>query len=248
MLHPYQQKKTKQSKDMIELNRIYNEDCLEGMKRIPDGSVDLVVTDPPYKLTSGGCKGKSKIIFNQTYYIGKSRGQMFKIPPFEPWLKECFRVLKNGSHFYCMTNDKNLKDILVLAEKCGFKEVNILVWKKWMHTPLPYYMKNVEFIILFRKGSARKIKNMGDYTLIENFKGIRATKMHPSEKPSSLMERLLDNSSNEGDTILDPFMGSGTTAIACINTNRNYIGFEMDRGYYDLAQQRIANHMPLFTQ
>jgi len=224
---------------MIELDKIYNEDCLEGMKRIADGAVDCCVTDPPYKLTAGGCAGGLDIVFNQTSKKDVQSGKLFEIPPFDAWMKEVYRTLKNGSHFYCMTNDKNLKDIIIAAESVGFKEVNILVWAKGMHTPLPYYMKNVEFVVLFRKGSARKINNMGDFALIDGIKGVYGNKIHPSEKPVPLFQKFIKNSTNENDVVLDPFMGSATTAVAALMEHRHFIGFETNKEYFDIAQGRI---------
>lgn len=223
----------------MEKDSLIHGDCLVEMQRIPDNSIDLIVTDPPYKLISGGCKGGLNIQFNKADYSKVSKGEFFEIPRFDAWIKECFRVLKNGTHFYCMSNDKNLNEIYNVAINCGFKEVNILVWKKYMHTPLPYYMKNIEFIILFRKGGARKINNMGSFALIENIKGIYGNKIHVSEKPVPLFEEFILNSSNEGDIVLDPFAGSCSTAMACINTNRHYIVFEKEKEYYDIAFNRI---------
>ena len=224
---------------MIELDTIYNEDCLTGMQRIPDGSVDCCVTDPPYKLTSGGCCGGLDIVFNSADDDAVKKGELFEIPSFETWMREVYRVLKDGTHFYCMTNDKNMKDMISAAESVGFKEVNILVWAKQMHTPLPYYMKNVEFVLLFRKGRARKINNMGDFALIENIRGVFGNKVHPSEKPVPLFRKFVENSTNEGDTVLEPFMGSGTLAAACKSCGRHFIGFELNRDYYDIALRRI---------
>ena len=224
---------------MLELDKIYNEDCLEGMKRIPDGSVDCCITDPPYKLTAGGCARGLNIVFNQASKKDVQSGKLFRIPPFDAWMKAVHRTLKNGSHFYCMTNDKNLKDIIIAAEHVGFKEVNILVWAKGMHTPLPYYMKNIEFVVLFRKGSARKINNIGDFALIDGIKGVYGDKIHPSEKPVPLFQKFIENSTNEGDIVLEPFIGSGTLARACQRTNRHFIGFELNKDYYDMACERI---------
>ena len=115
------------------IDHIFCCDCLEGMKQIPDGTIGCCVTDPPYKLTGGGCAGGLDIVFNQTSKKDVQSGKLFEIPPFDAWMKEVYRTLKNGSHFYCMTNDKNLKDIIIAAESVGFKEVNILVWAKWVH-------------------------------------------------------------------------------------------------------------------
>lgn len=219
-------------------------DCLEIMRNIKDNSIDLVIIDPPYKLTGGGCKykeGDSKILFNKISLEKQKNGVLFETPKFKDYFKDIYRILKDGSHFYCMCNDKHLKDVIIEAEKVGFKEVNILVWAKGMHTPLPYYMKNIEFIVLFRKGKARKINNMGSFALI-NIKGIRGNKVHPSEKPAELMEHLILNSSNEGDTVLDCFMGSGSCGIA-VKHNRKFIGIELDNEYFDIAYNRINGYI-----
>ena len=102
-------------------------------------------------------------------------------------------------------------------------------------------MKNIEFILMFRKGRAKYINNMGSFALI-NIKGIKGNKIHPSEKPIELMEHLILNSSNKGDIVLDCFMGSGSTGIACLNTNRKFIGIELDDNYFEIAKKRIEEH------
>lgn len=232
---------------MIELDKIYNEDCLVGMKQIPDGTIDLCVTDPPYELTEGGCCGGLEINFNSVSKEKMRKNEMFEIPPFEDWMREVYRTLKNGTHFYCMTNDKNLKDMIIAAESVGFKEVNILVWSKYMHTPLAFYMKNIEFVILFRKGSARKINHPGDFALIEGIRGVFGDKIHPSEKPVPLFQKFVENSTNEGDVVLEPFMGCGTLARACHRSKRHFIGFELNKEYYDKACRRIKEEQAQLT-
>jgi site-specific DNA-methyltransferase (adenine-specific) len=220
------------------LNRVLHGDCVNLMKEFESESIDLCITDPPYKLTSGGCRGGLKIEFNQVTKEEKESGKFFEIPKFSDWLSDLFRVLKDGSHFYCMSNDKNLKELIVEGEKVGFKVLNILVWDKGMHTPLGYYMKNIEFVVLFRKGKAKKINNMGSKALI-SIKGIRGNKVHPSEKPVELFEHFLTNSTKDGEIVFDPFLGSGTLAISAINTNRNFVGCEVDWNYCELINERI---------
>jgi site-specific DNA-methyltransferase (adenine-specific) len=224
----------------LELNRIYQFDCIDGMRLLPEESVDLCVTDPPYKLTSGGCRGGLKIEFNQVTKEEKETGKFFEIPKFSDWIPEVYRILKDGSHFYCMCNDKNLKELLIEGEKAGFKELNILVWDKGMHTPLGYYMKNVEFIVLFRKGQAVKINNMGSKALI-SIKGIRGNKVHPSEKPVELMKHLIENSTTENDIVIDPFMGSGTVAVSSKENKRRFVGFEVESKYIEIINQRLES-------
>lgn len=215
-------------------------DCLELMKKIPDEGVDLVVTDCPYHIVSGGCtnKGKECGIFCKE---SASNGKLFDHNDiaFAEWLPEVFRVLKFDSHCYIMINGRNLKDLWQAAERAGFAFQNLLVWEKGNVTPNRYYMNACEYILMLRKGKAKTIKNAGTSNLLK-VKNPVGNKYHPTEKPIELMERLIKNSSNEGDIILDPFMGSGSSCVAAINTNRHYIGFELDEQYFNIAAKRIA--------
>ena len=222
---------------MIEINKIYNMDCLEGMKLIPDNSIDLIVTDPPYKTTSRGSSGGTGGILKEE--INK-RGKVFKYNDIElnEWLPELYRVLKDTGHAYIMSNNKNLKDMLIEIENAGFNIYKTLIWAKNSPITNMYYMDSHEYIIFCRKGKAKRINNCGTKSVL-NVDNPR-NKVHPTEKPVELMEVLINNSSQEGELVLDPFMGSGTTAIACINNNRNYIGFELDKQYYDIANVRIC--------
>ena len=215
-------------------------DCLELMKDIPDKSIDLVVTDPPYKIVQGGCTNKA-VRLKVSNQEQLKKGTLFNNNSikFNEWIPEVYRVLKNNSHCYIMSNDRNINELLNVCEKVGFKLLNILVWGKSKHSPNRYYLKNCEFIVFLRKGKAKNINNMGtkQLLLIDNVEN----KNHPSEKPIKLMEILIKNSSNEQDKVLDPFMGSGSTGVACINTNRNFIGIELDENYFNIAKERINN-------
>lgn len=237
----------------LHINQIYNEDCLLTMQRIPDNFIDLVVTDPPYKIIGGGCtiidKGNEPSgILNRrrekhTDWVDEVRsGKMFKENDikFCEWLPQVYRVLKEGTHFYVMINDRNMGEMLNESQKCGFKLVNILAWKKNNCTPNKFYMKNVEFILLFRKGSARNINNMGSKQCIE-VNNIIGHKNHPTEKPVELMRILVENSSNEGDIVLDPFMGTASTILSCIETNRRYVGIELDPVHFEKAKAGVEN-------
>ena len=213
-------------------------DCLELMKYIPDESIDLLVTDPPYKIVQGGCTNKAVRLKGSNQEQLK-KGTLFNNNSikFNEWIPEVYRVLKNNSHCYIMSNDRNINELLNICEKVGFKLLNILVWGKSKHSPNRYYLKNCEFIVFLRKGKAKNINNMGtkQLLLIDNVEN----KKHPSEKPIKLMEILIKNSSNEQDKVLDPFMGSGSTGVACVNTNRNFIGIELDENYFNIAKERI---------
>ena len=218
---------------------LHHGDCLEVMKDMPDGSIDLVVTDPPYKTTSRGSSGGTGGILKEE--INK-RGKVFKYNDieFNEWLPELYRVLKDTGHAYIMSNNKNLKKMLMEIENAGFNIYKTLIWAKNSPITNMYYMDSHEYIIFCRKGKAKRINNCGTKSVL-NVDNPR-NKVHPTEKPVELMEVLITNSSQEGELVFDPFMGSGTTGAACINTNRNFIGIELDENYFNIAKERIENH------
>lgn len=229
-------------------------DCLERMKEIPDGSVDCAVIDPPYKIVAGGCRKVAKNecsgIFNKrlesnkrTDWVEEVRtGKMFKHNDikFEHWLPELYRVMADKSHTYLMINSRNLSELQDKAEKVGFKFQNLLIWDKGNVTPNRYYMQAYECILMMRKGGAKTIINKGTSNILR-VPNIIGNKKHPSEKPVELMEIMINNSTNDGDTVIDMFMGSCSTGVACLNTNRKFIGVEMDEKYFDIAKERMEN-------
>ena len=221
-------------------NKILNMDCLDFLKQCPDDYFDLVLTDPPYKIIKGGCTNH-KVKLSGSSLDSLKNGQIFKenTIKFEEWLPEIFRVLKNNTHTYIFCNDRNLKNLLIEAEKVGFKLLNILIWEKNKHSPNRYYLKNCEFIVFLRKGRAKNINNMGYYQCLEvdNVK----KKIHPTEKPVELLKILIKNSTRENDTILDIFSGSGATAVSALMTNRKFIGIEKDFDYWQVSCERLKN-------
>lgn len=229
---------------MIELNKVYNEDFMEGVKLIPDCSIDLIVTDPPYKMnhSTGGCTNIGfKDKWQGNIKAGNTVMDFNTDIRFSKWLPEIYRILKPNAHTYIFTNDKNMLELLTETTKAGFRLSNILVWYKNNCTPNRYYMKNGEFILFLYKDKAKPINDMSSKTIID-IKNINGKdKLHPTEKPIDLLKIYINNSSSEGDIILDPFMGSGSTAVACIETKRNYIGFEIDKKYIEAYENRIKN-------
>lgn len=213
-------------------------DCLELIKAIPDKSIDLIVTDPPYKCISGG---RSTQKGTPSGILSKNDGKIFKHNNItaKEYFGELYRVLKDDTHCYIMTNTINIEEFLTTARLVGFQLHNIVIWKKNNATPNRWYMKNCEYILFFRKGKAKKINNAGTKQILE-VDNIIGNKVHPTEKPVKLMEILVENSSNEGDVVLDCFMGSGSTGVACKNTNREFIGIELDEDYYKIACERLG--------
>lgn len=233
------------------LNKITCADCLDILKQLPDKSIDLVCTDCPYHIISGGCtniprKDEPTGIFNRrnafTADTAKS-GKLFKHNDikFEDWLPEVYRVLKDDTHCYIMINARNLSELQTKAESVGFEFQQLLVWDKGNATPNRYYLNGCEFILMLRKGAARNINNMG-YKNILSIPNIIGDKCHPTEKPVGLMKILIGNSTNEGDIVLEPFAGSGSTCIAAKNLGRNFIGIELDEEYCKVANDRLINN------
>lgn len=219
---------------------LMNGDCLEKMKEIPDKSVDMVLTDPPYRVISGG-KDRSTFAKNwKGSILEDNDGKIFKHNNIlaHEWMPEIYRVLKDNSHVYIMVNFLNLPGFMKELQSSGFDLHNLLVWEKSNATPNRWYMKNCEYVIFARKGKAKPIHNMGSKT-VHQFDNISKNKNHPTEKPVSLLEMYLANSTATGETILDPFMGSGSTGVACKNLNRNFIGIERDEKYFEIAKNRI---------
>ena len=208
-------------------------DCLERMKEIPDGSVDLVLTDPPYGMD-----------FQSNRRVVKSRFEKIKNDKSLEWLdgffSECQRVLKNNTSIYCFCSWHNIDEFKCSFEKY-FKLKNLCVWVKNNHGSGDLkgaYAPKHEFVLYGHKGRSllreKRVPDVFQYPKVASSK-----LLHPTEKNIDMLELFVCNSSDEGNTILDPFMGSGTTGVACVNTNRNFIGIELDPDYFEIAQKRI---------
>ena len=221
-------------------NQIINADCMDILKELPDKCIDLVCIDPPYKKVSGGCTNYAVKLKGSTRK-NLANGKLFNenMITFNEWLPEIYRILKNNTHCYIFSDDRNLNEILNIGQQNGFKLLNILTWKKSKHSPNRYYLKNSEFIVMFRKGNAKNINNMGTYQVLE-FDNV-LDKIHPSEKPYKLIECLVLNSSYPQDIICDIFSGSGVLAEVCLKNNRNFIAIEKDKDYYKKSVERLEN-------
>lgn len=202
-------------------------------------------------LSGGGCSNDAVKIGRQPGGILDQRGQelahlyskqgkLFKFNEieFKDWLPEVYRVLKQNTHCYIMINARNLKDLQTEAEKVGFVFQNLIVWDKGNAVPNKYYMNAHELILMLRKGRAKNINNLGTINILR-VPNILRTKLHPTEKPVPLMEILINNSTNEGDIVLDPFMGAGASGVAAVKNKRDFIGIEIDENYFEIAEGRI---------
>ena len=217
------------------LNKVIQGDCLEVMKNIPDKSIDLVLTDPPYgmEFRSNHRKEKYEKIENDNNLIW-----------LEDFLKESYRVLKDNTHIYIYCSFHNI-DIFKQEVSKLFEVKNILVWVKnntGMGDLEGDYAPQYEFCIYARKGN-KKLNRGRDSNILYFDKTGNIN--HPTEKPVSLMGFLIKKSTDENDTVLDCFLGSGTTAVACKQLKRNFIGIEINEKYCEIARQRLRQDILL---
>lgn len=219
-------------------------DCIKHLKTIPDNSIDLIITDPPYRTTPRGSSGTMGGYWKEP--IAK-KGNIFNYNSieFSEYIPEFYRVLKESTILYIMCNNSNLQNLLNVGTQSGFNFVKCLIWEKGNKICGRYYMGCYEYILLFRKGKDRPINNCSTPDIlkvpINKLKDENGKNLHNTEKPVELMKILIENSSNVGDIILDPFMGIGATGIAAKELNRKFIGIELDEKYYNIAKNRIYN-------
>lgn len=225
---------------------LYNGDAREIMPTI--GKVDCIVSDLPYKLESGGnttgeMRGKfAKSVYDNSGSIISADIEFSEIMPLAA------ACLEDG-HAYFMVNNRYVGAVENAALAAGFRFHNWLVWDKSTGTPNRWYMKNCEFTLFVFRGKAKFINDCGARQLIKcpNVMGGE----HETQKPVPLMEHYISNSTERGQIVLDPFMGSGTTGVASVNLGRGFIGIELDPRYFDIACRRIEkahNQTGLFQQ
>lgn len=218
----------------MRMNYIDNIDCLQGMKEIPDSSVDLVLADPPYGIDF------------QSRHVKEPNRRRSKIAndkaPFVWWLYDAARVLKDTGALVCFAR----WDVQELFRECigaaGLKVQNVCVWSKggggMGNLKAAFTPDHEVFIFATKPGFAFPSKRPASVVTVAKVPSGKLT--HPNEKPVALMCELIESLTLPSATVLDPFMGSGTTAVACIRTGRNFLGHELNADYHRLALERVA--------
>ena len=245
------------------VNKIYNKDCIVGMKAIPNEKIDLVVTDPPFAINFKAKKANynrtaSRVLsgYNE---ITKENYYEFTLN----WMSQCFRILKESGGMYVFSGWNNLADILNAIEEIGFITVNHIIWKyqfgvvtnrKFVtsHYHCLYICKNDKKRKFFpyerfskeeknNQGRSLHYKDKEDVWEIkrEYWTGDEKT---PTKLPAEIIKKILQYSSEEGDLVFDPFLGSGQTAVVSKLLKRNYIGFEIVKEYFDFISKRLKSN------
>jgi DNA modification methylase len=213
-------------------------DCLDVMRIIPDKSIDLCLTDPPYNIARENN-------FSTMGRAGIDFGEWDKGFDLFSYIDQVSRILKKDGSFVVFNAWKNLGAISDYAETQGFETKDMIRLEK--SNPMPRnrdrrYITDYECAIWFVKKGAKWTFNRQDSKYQRpKFVASIESGLHPTQKNLGLMENLLKIHSNQNDTIIDPFMGSGTTGLACKNLSRSFIGIEKDLQYFEIAKNRINN-------
>ena len=244
----------------MDIDKIYNEDCLEGMKRIPDGSIDMILCDLPYGTTCDPWDTMIPLneLWEQYKRIIKKNGAICL------WAQIPFSIKLGASNLsmlrYEWVLEKSRPTGFFNAKRMPLKaHENVLVFYKSLPTynpqPLKYGHHKIPgkhrcaYPSVYMAGHYAYVKKDSEYDFyyprdvlkMKSPQISRASGKHPTQKPVSACEYFIKTYTNEGELILDNCMGSGTTAVACINTNRHFLGFELEKEYFELACKRIAN-------
>lgn len=224
-------------------------ECTSILKTMPEKSVDMIFSDPPYNLS-----GKNHITCINGRKVSCNKGAWDIVADIDKfnydWIKECMRVLKDDGTIWISGTLHNHPSVGVLLKKMGFWIINDIVWFKPNATPQlqPNRLApSTEIIWLASKSKKyyfnyEKAKELNKGKQMRNLWIISAKKhitKHPTEKPEELLDRIILLGSKEGDTILDPFMGSGTTGVVAKRLGRHFIGIEIDDEYFNIAEERI---------
>ena len=210
-------------------------DAVEWLSTLPDESIDLIITDPAYEsLEKHRAIGTTTRLKNSK----SSSNDWFTIFPnsrFPELFEEIYRVLKNHSHFYLFCDSDTMFVAKPIGEKCGFKFWKPIVWDKKIIGMGYHYRARHEFILFFEKGK-RKLKNLSIPDVLE---ADRIHRGYPTQKPIAVSDILVNQSSNEGDLILDPFCGSGTFGVSALNAKRRFIGNDLCKNAIEVSYSRL---------
>jgi site-specific DNA-methyltransferase (adenine-specific) len=236
---------TKKMLGELELNRIYQRDCIEGMRMIPDNSIDLIVTDPPYNI---GFKPQRKLKESGSYARDGIANDKMPEEEFMEWLdivcSELDRVLKDDSYVFMFSGWSTIYQFQpILMKYWQVKAIHI--WRKNQFGIGYYSRPQYEPFFMCMKGKppkpAKAPSDVWEYKKV--YKSKANPFVHSCQKPTDLLEAIITTYSPQAGVILDPFMGSGSTAVAAQNLGINFTGFEMMPEYIEIANKRLDNEI-----
>ena len=246
------------------MNKIYNKDCIVGMKTIPDETIDLVVTDPPFAINFKAKKAN----YNRT--ASRVLSGYNEINPEDyyeftnNWLNQVKRILKKSGSMYVFSGWNNLKDILNALDSNGFTTINHIIWKYQFGvvTAKKFVTSHYHCLFVCKNDKMRKFFPYSRFK--KNAKTSEGKSLHyqdkedvwiikreywtgddktPTKLPAEIIKKILQYSSEKNDLVLDPFFGSGQVAVVSKMLERRYLGFEIVKQYYDFADKRLQKNV-----
>lgn len=251
---------------MMKNYRLYHDDCLKILEEIPENTFDMIFADPPYMLSNGGitCQNGQVVSVNKGKW-DESQGFEQDFEFHKKWLSACKRVLKKNGTLWISGTYHSIYSCGFAMQLLGYHILNDISWFKPNASPnmcCRYFTASHETLIWARKD--KKTKHTFNYELMKNGdfssdfikkpntqmrsvwaigtpkKSEKTFGKHPTQKPLDLLERIILASTNEGDLILDPFMGSATTGVAALKHNRKFVGIEKEKEFVELAEKRLS--------
>ena len=236
-----------------------NIDILQELYEQNGEFVDMIFADPPYFLSNDGftCQNGKMVKVNKGDW-DKSKGAEVNHKYNLAWLSACQKVLKKDGTIWISGTQHVIFDIGFALQQLGFKILNMITWEK--PNPAPnlscrYFTHSTELLIwasksekskhtfnydaMRKENGGKQMKSVWSFTAPKNSE--KTFGKHPTQKPVDLLNRIIKASTNEGDIVLDPFLGSGTTAVSCVLNNRKYIGIEKEKEYFELAKKRVED-------
>lgn len=238
-------------------------------EKIDEKSVDLIFADPPYNLSGNGLKWEGNKTGGDWYMVNEEWDKMSAPEYMQftrKWIGACHKVLKDNGSIYISCTYHNLAEVMIVLKQLDFKINNVIVWQKTNAMPnmtKRVFTHSTEFVVwavkgkkwIFNYAELKKInpetqkdgalKQMRDVWALplvqgkERLHGKDRRALHPTQKPEEMLKRIIVASSNKGDLVLDPFLGSGTTAVVAKKLGRNWIGIERIQKYFEIAKDRL---------
>jgi site-specific DNA-methyltransferase (adenine-specific)/modification methylase len=241
-------------------------DCISVMSQLPEKSVNLILTDPPYNASNGGVNLPDNKTGGAYYKVNESWDKFKKYSDYfeftKLWIKEVDRTLRDDGIIMICCSFHNIGEVILALKELNYKFLNIITWRK--PNAMPNITKRMlthstEFVVWFAKGKkwtfnyekmkkynyGKQLRDVWSFPSCqgpERIKGKEGRAAHPTQKPLELFKRLIEMATNEGEIVLDPFMGSGTTAIASEELNRKWVGIENNLEYIKIANKRIEDY------
>lgn len=229
---------------MISTINLTNQSCFDFLPTIEDKSIDLILIDPPYTISRAtglnSCGEKGVERFKMSYEFGEWDNEIFEL---DIVFQECYRILKKGGTLICFYDIWKIETLKKWIENAKFKQLRYIEWIKTNPVPINSkinYLTNAREIALTAvKDSKPTFNSQYDKGIYEFGICHERDRFHPTQKPLNLLQALINKHSNEGDTVLDCFAGSASCAVACYNTNRIFVGCELDNKFFEQSINRI---------